>query len=117
MQHAKSVKIQAEFDACLKGYYAKHPDRSGANAAVISLDEALGLKDHTGAPIPCSHEGQISADETVEADQKYSALARQWRSRLAVALLLGFSAPWVWRFLLRRVAELGAAFRGGKPPI
>jgi hypothetical protein len=56
----------------------------------------------------------IQAD-IVKAHQAVAA-SEAWPIPAALALLGIGATPWLWYFLLRRIAELGSAI-GGKPPI
>jgi hypothetical protein len=108
-QVGKSQDVKTEFGACVKRFYAAHPIPKGAG---MTFDEAIGKTDATGAPIPCQFDVAAAAGVSAEHDQQYSALTEHWSPRVAIAVLLVFAAPWLWQFLLRRVAELGAAFHG-----
>jgi len=112
-QAPKAERVSTEFDECVKRFYAAHPVPKDAG---MTFDEAIGKTDATGAPIPCQFDMAAAAAVSAEHDQQYSARSEHWSPRAAIAVLLLFGAPWFWQFLLRRVTELGAAFRGGKPP-
>lgn len=111
-QAATSKGMESEFEACVSRYYAMHPDRSSPKGEGISLEEAAGSKDQAGATIPCQRDGITAAAVSAEDDRTYAAFTERWAPKVAVALLLMFAAPWAWQFLLRRIAELGAAFHG-----
>ena len=75
----------------------------------------------TGASIPnaASMSGYWKGTPQCRAFSKAEIAVTSWKPwPLSAALLvLGFSAmPWLWYFLLRRIAELRAAI-SGKPPI
>ena len=72
----------------------------------ITLDEAL----RGGSP--CAGYDAQSADEHVENDYTAAVRANSWSRKAAIIVMAILSAPWLWHFLLRRVAELGAAYRG-----
>jgi hypothetical protein len=112
-QAAKEKELAAEFGACLKRYFADHPDRVGPKGGPVSFEEGMGFTDYTAAPIPsCQQYGHPASETSAEEYLKDSALAEYWSPKAAIALMLLFAAPWLWQFLLRRVAEVGAAFRG-----
>lgn len=103
-QVAKEQDVRTEFDACLKRFDATHPKSKGA---VLTLEEVMGKTDAIG----CQYDVAAAADVSAEEDQRYSVLAEYWSPRVAIAVLILLAAPWLWQFLLRRVAELGVAFR------
>jgi hypothetical protein len=111
-QAKRSEDRQAELYACVARYFAEHPDREAPKHGGITLNEAAGLTDHTDAPIPCGADRPNDAAASMEDDERYATFVRHWSPRLAGALLALFAAPFLWQFLLRRVAEIGAAFRG-----
>jgi hypothetical protein len=51
----------------------------------------------------------------VTAAHRAARTSLAWTKRVALLLLGVAVAPWVWYFVLRRAAELGAAI-SGKPP-
>jgi hypothetical protein len=111
-QAKRSADIASELSACLARYFAEHPDREAPKHEGLTLSEAAGLTDHTGASIPCQGDRLAAAKASAEDAQRYGSFVRHWWPRLAGALLAIFSAPFLWQFLLRRIAEIGAAFRG-----
>lgn len=112
-QSAKEKESDAEFKTCVKRYYAEHSDPVGEpKHRGMTFDEAVGLTDHAGNPIPCQQFRHFAAKTSAQDYKKYSARTEYWTPKAAIALGVLFAAPWLWQFLLRRVAELGAAFRG-----
>jgi hypothetical protein len=105
-QSAEAAKLRSEFDECVKAYFAAHPPGKAPNF--------ISLKDLNDAvSIPCAQSNRAAAaDDGAASDEKYSRMFQLWPPRVAAALFLVFAAPWLWQFLLRRVTELGAAFRG-----
>jgi len=109
---AKADSVNAAFGACVHHFYAMHPDRTAPDGVGMSLNEAAAKTDYRGVRIPCQFDAARAAIASASTDREYSKRINYWFPRVVVALLVLFTVRWIWHFLLRRIAELGAAFRG-----
>jgi hypothetical protein len=99
----------AEKAAALAEEQAKAPALAGKDP--IDPNSPLGwmfLGGHFDERVRACYAKHPLPDEAINAPEK------KGRSIAKIVAILG-AIPWVWSFLLRRIAEVGAAF-GGKPP-
>jgi len=112
-QSAIAEHVTTAFEACVRRFEADHPERFVRKKdSGMSIGEAFGITDANGDPIPCGYDVASAARETAAQDKKNAAISKHWSLRIAAVLLFVFAVPFLWQFLLRRVAELGSAFRG-----
>jgi hypothetical protein len=101
---AKSAELQAADDACVARYQAEHP----LVGRTYTLEQFAG-------PSECHADvqrNQALIERLAVVDAQRSD---HWAPRAAGAVLAVLAAPWLWYFLLRRVAELRSAISGDPP--
>ncbi len=107
----KLPSLKATADECFQGYEnawrRKELELTGKPARGLPVDKASEWLER------CPEYNQAETlIEQARADDRRSQI---WTQRIAIAVLVGLSAPWLWYFFLRRIVELRGAILG-KPP-
>lgn len=95
-----AAALHAKYSECLHRDIAQARDNPAA-----ALDALMKNKDQ------CPDDTK-AADATASMDEERAGLARRWTLRASIAAIVILGLPWLWHFSLRRIAEVGAAFRG-----
>jgi hypothetical protein len=102
---AETPKLEAASHACFKRYEADHPHTHPG----IPLDWLEAEVSQCGN-VPSA----TQIEEQLQADLRRSDY---WTRRAAIVVLAVLATPWLWYFLLRRIAELRAAILGNPPAL
>jgi hypothetical protein len=99
-----------------------HLAAKARDAAAAARGEWRSVDDFLKAGMPCQPSSLSEVRDPldgIEADvisaSREARESRTWPATVALVVLLVGAAPWLWYFLLRRVAEMRGAL-GGSPP-